>query len=97
MQTQTPEEAKRFLVLFLSICGIVASLIAAGLLYIKYAIVSTYFPTNPKLAASATLILLLVLIIWLGNCGLHGPMVTIRADVAKPLAESIGICVKNGR
>ena len=65
MQTQTPEEAKQFMVSFLSICGIVASVIAAGLLYTKYAIVSTYFPANPQFAASAALILLLVITIWL--------------------------------
>ena len=72
MQTQTPEEAKRFLVRFFSIFGIVASLIAAGTIYIQYAIVSTYFPSNPQFVSSVALIFLLGLTIWFSIAALNG-------------------------
>lgn len=72
MQTQTPEEAKRFFVRFVSICGIVVSLIAAGLFYIQYAIVSTYFPGNPQVWATIVLLALLATALWLTLAAITG-------------------------
>jgi len=60
MQTQTPAEAKRFLVRFISGFGAGLCLLVAGLVYLQYAIGSFYFPSGSDGWSLATLAALLL-------------------------------------
>ena len=58
MQTQTPAEAKRFLVRFISISGALGCLTFGGFVYVRHAVVSTYFPNDDHVVSTAALLAL---------------------------------------
>ena len=58
MQAQTPAEAKRFLVRFISIFGALGCLIFGGFVYVRHAVVSTYFPSDDQVVSTAALLAL---------------------------------------